>query len=102
VAICRRRREIRLKLDGDQNDYIEIKSVNFELMVQHESIIEIRELSKSFGKRHAVNNISFSIENGEIFVWSARTARAKPPHAHAGHFGSNPIKAKFSSAGIHP
>jgi len=30
-------------------------------------IIEIRELSKSFGKRHAVNNISFSIENGEIF-----------------------------------
>jgi len=26
--------EIRLKLDGDQNDYIEIKSVNFELMVQ--------------------------------------------------------------------
>ena len=30
-------------------------------------IIEIRELSKSFGKRHAVNNISFSIESGEIF-----------------------------------
>jgi ABC-2 type transport system ATP-binding protein len=30
-------------------------------------IVEIRELSKSFGKRHAVNNISFNIENGEIF-----------------------------------
>ena len=30
-------------------------------------IVEIRELSKSFGKRHAVNNVSFSIENGEIF-----------------------------------
>jgi ABC-2 type transport system ATP-binding protein len=30
-------------------------------------IIEIRELSKRFGKRLAVNNISFSIESGEIF-----------------------------------
>ena len=30
-------------------------------------IVEIRELSKSFGKRHAVNNVSFNIENGEIF-----------------------------------
>ncbi len=30
-------------------------------------IIEIKELSKRFGKRFAVNNISFSIESGEIF-----------------------------------
>jgi ABC-2 type transport system ATP-binding protein len=30
-------------------------------------IIEIRELSKHFGNRFAVNNISFSIESGEIF-----------------------------------
>ena len=31
------------------------------------SIIEIKELSKRFGKRLAVNNISFNIESGEIF-----------------------------------
>ncbi|MCJ7433034.1 MAG: ABC transporter ATP-binding protein [Anaerolineales bacterium] len=30
-------------------------------------IIEIRELSKRFGKRLAVDNISFNIESGEIF-----------------------------------
>ncbi len=30
-------------------------------------IIEIKELSKHFGKRFAVNNISFSVERGEIF-----------------------------------
>ena len=30
-------------------------------------IIEIKELSKHFGNRFAVNNISFSIESGEIF-----------------------------------
>ena len=30
-------------------------------------IIEIKELSKRFGKRLAVDNISFSIESGEIF-----------------------------------
>jgi len=30
-------------------------------------IIEIKELSKHFGKRFAVNNISFSVESGEIF-----------------------------------
>ena len=30
-------------------------------------IIEIKELSKHFGNRFAVNNINFNIENGEIF-----------------------------------
>jgi len=30
-------------------------------------IIEIKELSKRFGRRTAVNNISFNIESGEIF-----------------------------------
>jgi ABC-2 type transport system ATP-binding protein len=30
-------------------------------------IIEIKELSKRFGKRLAVDNISFNVESGEIF-----------------------------------
>ncbi len=31
------------------------------------AIIEIRELSKQFGQRIAVDNISLTIESGEIF-----------------------------------
>ena len=41
------------------------------------SLLEIKELSKRFGGLAAVNNVDFSVNEGEILASSARTAPAR-------------------------
>lgn len=41
--------------------------------------IEVNSLVKKFGDFTAVDNISFKVEEGEIFAFLGPTAREKPP-----------------------
>ena len=41
------------------------------------AIIEIKDLSKNFARRLAVNNVNLSIESGEIFCSSLIAARSQ-------------------------
>ena len=42
-------------------------------------MIEVQNLTKKYGDRVAVNNISFSVKRGEILGFLARMAPEKPP-----------------------
>lgn len=43
-----------------------------------EALLTLRNLSKSFGKRRVIDNISFDVYGGEVFGFLALTAPEKP------------------------
>ena len=42
-------------------------------------MIEVKNLKKRYGNKLAVNDVSFTVENGEILGFLGRTARASQP-----------------------
>lgn len=42
-------------------------------------MIEVKNLTKRYGDKLAVNDISFSVEDGEILGFLGRTAQVNPP-----------------------
>jgi len=42
-------------------------------------VLEVRELSKRYGDKLAVDRLSFAVEPGTVTGFLGRTARANPP-----------------------
>ncbi len=48
-----------------------------------QAAVEIAHLRKAYGGVVAVDDVSFSVAEGEIFGITGRTARARPPRSSA-------------------